>query len=62
MVDAIWRMAKQHKVLVKPISGQWKTTGDPNNYLQTVIECALQDEDFNGDFKEYLTALTKNLE
>jgi len=57
MVDAIWRMAKEHKVLVKPISGQWKTTGDPNNYLRTVIEYALQDKDFNGEFKEYLKSL-----
>ncbi len=37
-VDAIHRMAKKHKVLVKPISGDWKTTGDPINYTKTVLE------------------------
>ena len=57
IVDVIWRMAKEKKVLVKPISGHWKTTGDPNNYLQTVIECALMDPEFNGKFKEYLKSL-----
>ncbi|PIR42938.1 hypothetical protein CO058_00260 [candidate division WWE3 bacterium CG_4_9_14_0_2_um_filter_35_11] len=53
-VDAIHRMAKKQKVLVKPISGAWKTTGDPVNYLQTSIDFALDNPEYNGKFKEYL--------
>ncbi|MDA1061208.1 MAG: sugar phosphate nucleotidyltransferase [bacterium] len=54
MVDAIHRMAKEKTVLVKPISGDWKTTGDPVNYLQTSIDFALDNPEYNGKFKEYL--------
>lgn len=54
MVDAIHRMAKEKTVLVKPISGEWKTTGDPVNYLQTSIDFALDNPEYNGKFKEYL--------
>lgn len=54
MVDAIHRMAKEKVVLVKPISGEWKTTGDPVNYLQTSIDFALNNPEYNGKFKEYL--------
>jgi len=53
-VDAIHRMAKKNKVLVKRINGEWKTTGDPVNYLQTAIDFALNDPDFNGNFKKFL--------
>ena len=51
-VDAIERMAKDHTVLVKPISGQWKTTGDPVSYLRTVIAYAKQSEEFKKDFED----------
>ncbi len=54
MVDAIHRMAKEKTVLVKPISGEWKTTGDPINYLQTSIDLALENPEYNQKFKEYL--------
>lgn len=54
MVDAVWRMAKEKKVTVKSISGEWKTTGDPLNYLKTIIDYALTDPDFNGEFRDYL--------
>ena len=54
-VDIIEDMAQDHTVLVKPISGQWKTTGDPVNYLKTVIDFARQSEEFKKDFEEYLT-------
>ena len=54
MVDAIHRMAKEHKVLVKPINGQWKTTGDPSNYMKTVIDFALENEEYREDFLGYI--------
>lgn len=59
MVDAIHRMAKEHKVLVKNISGEWKTTGDPMNYLETMIDYALMNEEYNGKFQEYLKSKFK---
>jgi UTP--glucose-1-phosphate uridylyltransferase len=54
MVDAIHRMAKEHQVLVKPISGEWKTTGDPSNYMKTVIDFALSNEEYREDFLNYI--------
>lgn len=54
MVDAIHRMAKESKVLVKPISGEWRTTGDPSNYMKTVIDFALNNEEYREDFEQYL--------
>jgi len=53
-VDIIEDMAQEHTVLVKPISGQWKTTGDPVNYLKTVIDYAKQNEEFKKDLNECL--------
>lgn len=54
MVDAIHRLAKEEPVLVKPISGQWKTTGDPSNYMKTVIDYALSNEEYREDFLAYI--------
>lgn len=59
--DAIHRMAKDTKVLVKPISGEWRTTGDPVNYMQTMIEYALRDPEYNGKFKEYLKKVASEI-
>jgi UTP--glucose-1-phosphate uridylyltransferase len=61
-VDAIVRMAKEHPVLVKPITGQWKTTGDPVNYLKTTIEFAIESPEYNGEFKEYLKCIANEIE
>lgn len=36
--DAITRMNHEYPVLVKSISGEWLTTGDPENYLETIIK------------------------
>lgn len=44
MVDAIERLAKEHPVLVHRIAGNWVTTGDPVNYLKTVLEYTLEYE------------------
>ena len=61
-VDAIHRMAKDTKVLVKPITGEWKTTGDPINYLKTAIDFALSHPEYNGEFQEYLRQLSSKQE
>lgn len=57
MNDAINRLAQAKKVRVKNLTGNWTTTGDPTNYLQTAINMAIQHPDYNGVFKKYLTTL-----
>lgn len=44
LVDAIERMTKDYDVLIHRISGNWQTTGDPVNYLKTVLEYTLEYE------------------
>lgn len=58
MVDAIHRMAKQHKVLVREIEGEWLTTGDPMSYLETVIKYTLaQNDEDSEDLRDKLMDL-----
>jgi len=54
MVDAIWRMASDHPVLVKPITGEWLTTGDPLNYLKATIKFAAQDPETKQEMLQLL--------
>lgn len=60
LTDGVARMAKEHKVLVHPMSGEWRTTGDPYNYLQTVVELSLQNLEYGEKFREYLKSLVLN--
>ena len=54
--DGIARMAKENKVILKDIEGNWMTTGDPMNYLKTIITLAKEDE----TFANWLKALSAN--
>jgi len=56
-VDAIHRMAKESTVLVKPISGEWRTTGDPVRYTKAVIEYMMNDDRYREDLKGYFGEL-----
>lgn len=60
-VDIIARMAKDHKVIVKPITGTWLTTGDPINYLKTTIDYVLYSNEYNGAFREFLKERVKSI-
>jgi len=51
--DGIARMAKENKILLKEIEGEWMTTGDPMNYLKTIVTLAKED----GEFKNWLQNL-----
>jgi UTP--glucose-1-phosphate uridylyltransferase len=59
LVDAIDKLSRQEKVLVKEIDGQWLTTGDPLNYLKATLEYALDREDLGKELREYLTEKLK---
>jgi UTP--glucose-1-phosphate uridylyltransferase len=61
IVDAIKTYVKQGGVFFakKVEGGQWLTTGDPLNYLQTVLAYAFDRKDIGADLKKYIK---KNLE
>jgi UTP--glucose-1-phosphate uridylyltransferase len=40
--------------------GKWLTTGDPMNYLKTILEYAIDRKDLNGELVEYFENLQKN--
>lgn len=51
--EAIDRLARDWKVVVKPISGKWFTTGDPAHYLEVIFEYASR----NPELKDKLLEL-----
>jgi len=57
LTDAIHEYAKNNKVLVAPIDGNWSTTGDPLRYLKATVEFALDRKDIGPEFKKYLKDL-----
>jgi UTP--glucose-1-phosphate uridylyltransferase len=60
LTDAFARLAeKGHTIIAQPINGEWLTTGDPLRYLQATIKFALDREDINGDFLEFLKKVIK---
>ncbi|MFZ2969572.1 MAG: UTP--glucose-1-phosphate uridylyltransferase [Minisyncoccia bacterium] len=40
--------------------GKWLTTGDPMNYLKTILEYAIDRKDLNGELVEYFKDMQKN--
>lgn len=56
VVDAIKTYVKQGGIfLAKPVkNGQWLTTGDPLNYLKTVLTYAIDREDLKKDLTEFI--------
>lgn len=56
-VDALTAMAKEFPVKVIPNNGRWFTTGDPKNYLKTLIYWGL----FESEYKDEITNFTKEL-
>lgn len=39
--------------------GEWLTTGDPLNYLKATLAYAMERDDINGDFKEFIESKNK---
>jgi UTP--glucose-1-phosphate uridylyltransferase len=51
-------LADKKRILAAEIKGgKYYDTGNKLEYLKTVIEFALENEEFNGDFREYLKTL-----
>lgn len=46
--DAIARMAEGSNVYVEKTHGKWRTTGDPENYMLTLLEYVHDNEDYAG--------------
>ena len=61
IVDAIKQyIAQGGEFYALPVKdGEWLTTGDPLNYLKTVLKYALEREDIGGELREYLKNLEK---
>ncbi|MDZ7612164.1 MAG: UTP--glucose-1-phosphate uridylyltransferase [Candidatus Moranbacteria bacterium] len=61
VVDAIRNYLQQGgSCFVKEVEdGQWMTTGDPLNYLKTILSFAIEREDIKDDLKNYLKEITK---
>ncbi|NCO79729.1 UTP--glucose-1-phosphate uridylyltransferase [Candidatus Kuenenbacteria bacterium CG_4_9_14_3_um_filter_39_14] len=59
LTDAIDQLARQAKVLVCEIKGQWLTTGDPLNYLKATVEFVWQRDDLRQEFKKYIVEKLK---
>ncbi|MCU0679575.1 MAG: UTP--glucose-1-phosphate uridylyltransferase [Planctomycetes bacterium] len=55
IVDAITNYIKQGgKFYAKKVEdGEWLTTGDPLNYLKTILKYAMDREDIGGELNEY---------
>jgi UTP--glucose-1-phosphate uridylyltransferase len=54
MVDALTDLAKKEKVIVYPIQGKWLTTGDPLNYLKTMMEFVWQRKELKDELGKYI--------
>jgi len=61
IVDAIKTYVKRGGIfLAKTIKdGEWLTTGDPLNYLKTLLKYAFDREDIGDDLKQYIKDLLK---
>lgn len=59
LVDAIHNyIAKGGKFYAKTVEeGQWMTTGDPLNYMTTVLSYAIERQDIGDQVKEYMKKL-----
>lgn len=56
-VDAITKIAKNKKVLVKRTQGEWMTTGDPENYFKAHLKYVLDQEKYGHRVRNWLDEL-----
>ena len=60
--DAISTLAKEQDIYAVEIkNGKYYDTGNKIEYLKTVVEFALRHPDINGEFKDYLRGVVKDL-
>lgn len=58
-VDAITKIAKFGRVLVEKTSGQWMTTGDPENYFKAHLKFVVENEKYGSKVRDWLTEFTQ---
>ncbi len=58
-VDAITKIAKKQKVLVKKTQAQWMTAGDPENYFRAHVKFVLEEEDYGQKVKQWVEEFTE---
>lgn len=56
--DANHQVAKNGKVRIKVVDGEWMTTGDPLRYMKAHIKFMLAKGEYRDDFKEFLKELS----
>jgi len=54
LVDSINELCQMEDVYGQVIDGVYRDSGDPIKYLRTVVEVALESEEYGKDFAEYL--------
>ncbi|OGD56041.1 UTP--glucose-1-phosphate uridylyltransferase [Candidatus Berkelbacteria bacterium RBG_13_40_8] len=57
LVDGINKLKKNHKLYACEVRGKYYDTGNKLEYLKANVEFALQRDDIQKDFKEYLRSL-----
>jgi UTP--glucose-1-phosphate uridylyltransferase len=59
LTDAIQKYIENGGIITakKVEDGEWLTTGDPLNYLKTILKYACDREDLKDDLKDYLKTL-----
>jgi len=60
LTDAIDKLSRENRVLVKQTEGTWYTIGDPLRYLIANVEYGLRDPKIGQEFAEYLRGRTKD--
>jgi len=53
-VDAITQIAKKKKVLVEKTTGEWMTTGDPENYFRAHLKFVVEHEKYGKKLRTWL--------
>lgn len=54
LVDSINELCQMKSVYGQVIDGRYHDSGDPMKYLHTIVEVALESEEYGKDFAEYL--------
>jgi len=57
-VDAITKIAKTQKIKVVKTSGEWMTTGDPENYFFAHLKYVMEHEKYGKKVKEWVESQT----
>ena len=53
-VDAITQIARHQPVLVAKTTGEWMTTGDPENYFRAHIQYVMERESYGNKVKDWV--------